>query len=158
MALVNVAAALGIVYLVTTIGLTVILEVQPYSATYAPALFPILAVVGAVNLVLIARQEQREDAIRTEKEQRKTGRQETAVSNNGDFDTVVDTPQLVRQSKREKRKEALLEFYRTNPIAGPTEASQAIDVSRQTVYTYQQELVDQGILGRNGSDEWEVAG
>jgi hypothetical protein len=157
---VNVAAILGVVYLVATIGLTVILEVQPSLSTYAPALFPILAVVGAVNLALIARQEQREEAIKAEKEQRRirrqARRQEKAASNNGNFDTDLDTMKAGRSSKRQERKRSLLEFYSANPSSGPTEASRAIEVSRQTVYTYQNELIGEGRLGRNGRDEWEV--
>ena len=53
------AAFLGVIYIVTTIGLTVVLEVRPNLSTFAPALFPMLAIVGALNLALIAQQEQR---------------------------------------------------------------------------------------------------
>jgi hypothetical protein len=52
-----VAMFLGGTYLVATIGLTVMLEVVPVLATYSPAIFPVLAVVGAINLTLIAQQE-----------------------------------------------------------------------------------------------------
>jgi len=69
------AIALGIVYIVTTVGLTVVLEVAPSLATYAPAMFPALAVVGGVNLALISRQERRETAVKRQKAERKTARQ-----------------------------------------------------------------------------------
>lgn len=61
------AVALGLVYLVATLGLVVFLEVWPFLATYAPALFPLLAIVGAVNLALIAQQERRESHVKTQK-------------------------------------------------------------------------------------------
>lgn len=48
------------VYLVATLGLVVVLEVWPQASTYAPAIFPLLAVVGTVNLAFISRQELRE--------------------------------------------------------------------------------------------------
>ena len=48
---VGLAVALGGVYVVATLGLVVFLEVWPMLATYAPAIFPALAVVGAVNLI-----------------------------------------------------------------------------------------------------------
>ena len=60
--------ALGGVYVVATLGLVVFLEVWPLLATYAPALFPALAVVGALNLAMISRQEQREAVVKIEKE------------------------------------------------------------------------------------------
>jgi hypothetical protein len=46
------AASLVCVYLVSTIGLTVFLDIFPELGRYAPALFPMLALVGAVNLAL----------------------------------------------------------------------------------------------------------
>ncbi len=52
------AIALGGVYVAATLGLLVFLEVWPFLAVYAPAIFP-AAVVGALNLALISRQEQR---------------------------------------------------------------------------------------------------
>ena len=61
------AVALGAVYVVSTLGLVVFLEVWPFLATYAPAIFPALAVVGALNLAMISRQEQREAAVKAEK-------------------------------------------------------------------------------------------
>lgn len=54
------ATALALWYLIATLGLVVFLEVWPILATYAPALFPALAVVGTVNLVMIAQQQERE--------------------------------------------------------------------------------------------------
>jgi predicted transcriptional regulator len=72
------AIGLAGVYLVATLGLVVFLEVWPWLSTYAPALFPALAIVGAVNLALISRQEGREAGVQAQKaearEQRRAGR------------------------------------------------------------------------------------
>lgn len=69
------AALLGGIYIITTVGLTIVLEVIPSMSIVAPAIFPILAVVGAVNLSLIAQQETRERAVRQEQKNRKAARQ-----------------------------------------------------------------------------------
>lgn len=152
--------ALGGVYVVATLGLVVFLEVWPLLATYAPALFPALAVVGALNLAVISRQEQREAAVELEKAQRKaqrqTSRRETsakpsaALSKMAVLDTSLDTARRTRRFKRDARLDALVTFYTSNPEAGPTEASRAIGVSRQTVYTYLDELEAAGRIERNG--------
>jgi hypothetical protein len=67
---------LGGCYLAATIGLVVALEVFPVWATYAPATMPLLAIVGTVNLALIAGQEGREAAAETARQQRKAERAE----------------------------------------------------------------------------------
>lgn len=66
------AVALVAVYFVVTIGLTVLLDVVPQLARYAPAVFPLLAAVGAVNIAIKNGQRRREAAIRQER----TARQE----------------------------------------------------------------------------------
>jgi DNA-binding CsgD family transcriptional regulator len=75
-----IAVVLAGAYVVTTIGLVVVLEVAPWLATYAPALFPLLAIVGAVNLALIANQERREAQIAGQKAEAKAERQARRVS------------------------------------------------------------------------------
>jgi hypothetical protein len=51
-----------IVYFVVTIGLTVLLDVFPELARFAPAVFPLLAAVGAVNIAVKNGQQRREAA------------------------------------------------------------------------------------------------
>jgi hypothetical protein len=158
-----VTIALGAVYLLATLGLVVFLEVWPGLATYAPALFPALAVVGGVNLALISQQERREAAVKVEKAERKAARQSVRpkddarpsrqvpklASKTGILDAQMDALQRGRKSKRDARLDALLTFYFDNPDAGPTEASAAIGVSRQTVYNYLEELEAAGRVARN---------
>lgn len=48
------AVVLGAAYIVATWGLVVVLEVVPWLSTYAPAIFPALAVVGAINLAMVS--------------------------------------------------------------------------------------------------------
>jgi hypothetical protein len=166
------AMALGAVYVVTTLGLVVLLEVWPLLAAYAPALFPALAVVGALNLAVISRQEQREAAVKMEKEERQARRQArrqaarqptwTQVSGEASRTAVLnaslDVARQTRRAKREARMNAVLTFYEDSPDAGPTEASHAIGVSRQTVYNYLDELEASGRISRTDGQGIEILG
>lgn len=62
---------LVIFYLVVTVGLVVLLNVIPALATWAPAVFPLLAVVGAVNIAIKNGQQRRELAKADKKQGRK---------------------------------------------------------------------------------------
>jgi hypothetical protein len=167
---VGLAVALGAVYVVATLGLVVFLEVWPFLAAYAPALFPALAVVGALNLAMISRQEQRESAVKMEKAERKAARQarrqasrQTPTTQASDqpsnavvLNASLDVARQTRKAKRDARLAALVTFYRSHPDAGPTEAGRAIGVSRQTVYTYLAELEAVGRIARNDGRGIEV--
>lgn len=167
---VGLAIALGAVYVIATLGLVVFLEVWPSLSTCAPALFPALAVVGALNLAMISRQEQREAAVKAERAERKAARQahrQTArqaasvrtsveASRVSVFNTSLDAARQGRKAKRDARLDALVTFYSSNADAGPTEAGRAIGVSRQTIYTYLAELETTGRISRNGSGHVEV--
>ena len=158
-----VAVALGVVYLAATLGLVVFLEVWPALATYAPALFPTLAVVGGVNLALISQQERRETIVQTDKAERKAARQarrqtqrptaqppaSNLASKPSGFDDPTVKARQTQSANRAARLDALLTFYLDNPDAGPTEAGRAIGVSRQTVYNYLDDLETAGRIARN---------
>ena len=160
---VGLAVTLSAVYVVATLGLVVFLEVWPFLAIYAPVLFPALAVVGALNLAMISRQEQREAAVEAERALRQAERQArrqratTAVSSQlsdrssrtAVLNRSLDAARQTRKAKRDARMNALLTFYSSNPGAGATETGHAIGVSRQTVYTYLAELEATGRLSRN---------
>lgn len=155
---VNVAVLLGIVYIVSTIGLTVVLEIIPSLSIVAPALFPALAVVGAVNLALISRQENRENAVEIERQERKEKRQgkrkeprqplaspvSENTSNFPGIDAFSDAARQARLRNKQERLDALLTVYLDDPTIGPTEAGRRIGVSRQTVYDYLAELEETG--------------
>lgn len=164
------SVVLGAVYVISTLGLVVFLEVWPVLATYAPAIFPALAVVGALNLAMISRQEQREAAVKAEKDERKAARQSEcqsarkagSVQLSGEpsrtavLNSSLDIARQTRKAKRDTRLGALLTFYASNPNAGATEAGHAIGVSRQTVYSYLAELEAAGRISRNDGSGVEV--
>jgi hypothetical protein len=60
------AVCLALVYIIATLGLIGVLEVYPGLQNYAPAMFPVLAAVGAVNLAMRSTHNRR---IREEKEE-----------------------------------------------------------------------------------------
>lgn len=148
--------AQSVVYVVSTLGLVVFLEVWPTLAAYAPAIFPALAVVGALNLAIISRQEQREAMVQAHKAERRAARQarrqaKHQASSNQKSDKHLDALLAGRRAKRNARMDALVSFYCDHPNAGPTDAGRALGVSRQTVYTYLGELERDGrITRRNG--------
>jgi len=161
MAPVGVGVMLGLVYLITTIGLTVILEVRPNLSTYAPALFPVLAVVGAINLALISQQEHREKVVYFERLERKTLHQtrrpdnvkivSPALSNSGNIHTLLDMANQARKKNRQVALDTLVDLKAEQPDLGVTEMARRIGRSRQTVYTYLDMLEKEGWKKGNGS-------
>lgn len=157
-------------YYVSTIGLTVLLDIVPDLARFAPVIFPTLALVGTINLALRAQHKRRVDAIIQEKAGRKTRRSAQQVhetdaqqvyrgsgqsaqgsAQNGALDTVNRT----RQERKEALMCALLEAYKGNPNLGATEAARTLGVHRNTIYGYTAELEETGKLRKNG-DGWEA--
>jgi len=152
------AVALAGVYFVSVTGLTVVLDTLPNLAAFAPIIFPILSLAGVTVLALRADHKRRLAAI-AERDASKSTRQgerqgtvrgmSSKLSNIRDFDANLDSLQAGRKAKLDARLDTLLTFYSHNPEAGATEASQAIGVSRQTVYTYLDKLETAGRIVRN---------
>lgn len=158
------AASLVVVYLVSTIGLTVLLDIFPDLARFAPALFPMLALVGAVNLALRSGHRRRLAGIAQERADRKAERQTirpTAgslpdlLASNAASTTVNPDSSLVkaRQARsviQSNRMDSLLTLYRANPMIGVTDAARTLNMARQTVYSYLERLENDGRIRRNG--------
>jgi hypothetical protein len=159
------AVGLVAVYFVVATGLTVLLDIAPHLAAYAPAIFPTLSLTGVTVLAIRADHQRRLDDIESVKAERKEKRQSrrkerrqrgntetsSGASNNANLNGKMDALQAARLSKKDARLDALLTFYASNPDAGPTEAGEAVGVSRQTIYTYNSELEQAGRIRRNGS-------
>ncbi len=158
------AASLVVVYLVSTIGLTVLIDIFPDLARYAPALFPILALVGAVNLALRSGHRRRLVGIAQERADRKAERQTNRptaggltdlLASNAASTTVNPDSSLVkaRQARtiiQGNRMNTLFTLYRDNPTIGVTDAARTLNMSRQTVYSYLDRLENDGRIRRNG--------
>ena len=158
------AASLVVVYLVSTIGLTVLLDIFPELARYAPALFPILALVGAINLALRSGHRRRLASIALERAERKAERQSIRPINNHlpdscasnltsisvKSDNSLDKARVARKENMDVRLDNLLTLYRDNPTVGVTNVARTLNMSRQTVYSYLDRLESDGRIRRNG--------
>jgi len=158
------AASLVCVYLISTIGLTVFLDIFPELGRYAPALFPMLALVGAVNLALRSGHRRRLSGIAQDRAERKAERQSSHLpftqpgnllmsnltSSIVKTDTSLDKAHAARKANLTTRMDNLVSLYLDNPLMGATDAARALNISRQTVYTYLEQLEATGRIHRNG--------
>lgn len=158
------AAFLGVIYLCAAVGLTVVLEVAPALSTYAPVLFPALAIVGAVNLGLISQQEQRERVAANERQERQAQRVYKATTT---LDTDVTTHKLltstltggdsldtvnpVKEKTKSETLDMLVDTLLDNPNISTSELARQIGRSRQTTYKYLEELQNSGRINKIGN-------
>jgi hypothetical protein len=162
------AASLVGVYFASTVGLTVLLDITPQLARFAPAIFPTLALVGTVNLALRSQHKRRLAEVESVKLERKAKRQVVkGVSSDGKPDTLqLDTPLDTGLDtgldtlqpdtlQLDTRLDALLTLYTDNPKVSATDAARTLGVSRQTIYTYNKKLEASGRL-RKTTSGWVV--
>jgi len=154
-------------YLVTTIGLTVALEVladgNVTPVRVAPAVFPLLAVVGAVNLALRSNQARRELDVQMnagERSNRRSGGRSTGrskpvqvdVQNEQGAASNLGKANAQRRMSKAQRLDKIVELLADAPDLGPTELADAVGVgSRTTVYNYLSELEAEGRIRKNGN-------
>ena len=58
--------------------------------------------------------------------------------------------QAGRKAKLDNRLARLLDTFRVNPTLGISDAARTLDVSRQTIYSYMDQLEHSGKIRRNG--------
>jgi len=168
------AVALVVVYLVVAIGLTVALDIAPALATYSPAIFPFLSLVGVTVLALRGDHQRRLAMIAQDRAERKTRRQvsrkvsgqvsgrvsqpvvrdvQESGSNvqNGVQNSVLDAVNISRRERKVQILDAIVDIYRDNPKAGATDIARQLGIGRSTVYTYNAELEQSGRIAKNGN-------
>jgi len=142
----------------------VLLDIFPDLARYAPALFPILALVDAVNLALRSGHRRRLAGIAQDRAERKAERQavrptvgsltellaSNAASNTVNPDSTLIKARQARAVIQGNRMDNLLTLFRDNPTIGVTDAARTLNMSRQTVYSYLERLETEGRIRRNG--------
>jgi large-conductance mechanosensitive channel len=145
------ALSLVFFYLVITITLTVLLEVIPNFAIYAPVIFPLLALSGMFTLALTFQQEQKELAVqdakleRSMKRQFRTDTEQGSVSNLANINNNLDVANEGRKRKKDTILERLECVISEHPEMGITELKKLLGVrSRSTVYSYIRELESVG--------------
>ena len=161
---VRLGAIMVLSYVFVTVLLTVALDVAPVLGAYANTIFPLLSLTAMVTAALRYQHKGRLLSIEADKENRKAERQarrqtertktDKELSNNGQnlgyLTDQVDRMNQARLEKFDTRIDTLLDIYRNDPGASPTDVSRKIGVSRQTVYNYLAKLEDEGRIHRNG--------
>jgi hypothetical protein len=169
------AIVLVLAYLFIATCLTIIVEVIPNLAIYAPVIFPSLSLSGAIILALQSMLSNRQKAIAEEKAERKAERQavkpvqrqttnaqldvlaSNTLSMDEQMDSLTDKLHAGKMAKLDARLNALIEVFRKEPNLEIAEAARRIQVSRQTVYSYLSILEKAGRLKR-GENGIEVLG
>jgi len=169
------ALALVGVYFVVATGLTVVLDISPGLAVYAPAIFPTLSLTGVTVLALRSDHKRRLADIESERAEKRAARQvhkNTAYqlpigdvagvpSGNGKSaqqgaqNGALDAVNRTRQERKAALLSALESAYCEHPDLGVTEAARQLGVHRNTIYGYLDELESAGRLRKNGNG-WEV--
>lgn len=119
----------AVFYFVVTIGLTVVLDVHPDWSRFAPAIFPLLAAIGAANIAMKNGQRRREVAKLEKKQPQKQQVKATAAQPEKQPAQRV-APEV---GELEGTRLQVYEIYRRNPSATQQEVADKIGVSRQAV-------------------------
>ena len=159
---------LVVLYFVVAVVLTVVLDILPTWSIVAPAIFPALSLTGVTVIALRKDHQHRIQQIENEKAERKVERQTTRnalqtqtiqptktdlsneMSNQQKVDNQIDKRQGGRKAKLDNRLDALLEAFRDDPNLGVSDAARHLHVSRQTIYSYIDQLEQAGKIRRNG--------
>lgn len=162
------AVFLIVIYFFVAVLLTVVLDTQPSWSVIAPAIFPFLSLAGVTVIALRKDYQKRLQQIANEKADRKAERHanhgfqrldlrglfepsmSNDMSNNGHLDMNLNRLQAGRKAKLDNRLAMLLDAFRVNPTLGISDAARALDVSRQTIYSYIDQLEHSGKIRRNG--------
>lgn len=162
------AAFLIFLYFIVAVLLTVVLDTQPSWSVIAPAIFPFLSLAGVTVIALRKDYQKRLQRIADEKAERKAERQvnhefqrqdlnslfepfaSNKMSNKGHLDMNLNRLQAGRKAKLDNRLDKLLDAFRVNPSMGISDAARVLNVSRQTIYSYIDQLEHSGKIRRNG--------
>lgn len=163
-----IAVMMIVFYLISTIGLTYFLEVYSGLSKIGVIFLPFLGIMGGINIALHSDLERRRQNILLEKVERKvkrleycqTGRKsdnreyvkydDRNLSNNAIFNIDSDKLQAGRQAKLDIRLNRMLDIFKDDPMLSITEAAQIVGVSRQTIYSYLENLTELGKIRKNG--------
>lgn len=123
------SVALVVVYFIVTIGLTVVLDVYPELSRFAPAIFPLLAAVGAVNIAIKNGQQRREATRATEKSNQK--RQPKKAMAQPRATPTQSKPLEVDNLTDAQRR--VYDVYQRNPNATQNQVADELGITRQAV-------------------------
>lgn len=127
------ALAAAVFYFVVTIGLTVVLDVRPEWSRYAPAIFPLLAAIGAANIAMKNGQRRREVAKMDKKQPVKVATKTAVTQPVAQPKTKPAQPVAPEVGQLDGTRKQVYELYRRNPDATQQEIADEIGISRQMV-------------------------
>jgi hypothetical protein len=160
------AVIMILIYFLVAVFLTIVLDIQPVWSLVAPAIFPLLSLVGVTEIALRKNYQDSIQKIANEKADRRAERQASSInrrqdlqglgqaslsenlSNDGQFDMNLNRLQAGRKAKLDSRLDRLLDIYHTNPNLGISDAARLLNVSRQTIYSYLEKLEKSGKIRR----------
>lgn len=116
-------------YIILTTALIVVLEVAPWLAVYALALFPFLSLIGAVNLTFIARQEKREG----EREERLAERRAERKAQKAERKSAEVDDAQVQETQFTTKSEHVIWLHERKPELTKTQLAQVVGCSPSTV-------------------------
>jgi hypothetical protein len=160
------AVIMILIYFLVAVFLTIVLDIQPDWSLVAPAIFPLLSLVGVTEIALRKNYQDRIQKIANEKADRRAERQASFsnrrqdlqgsgqaslsdnLSNIGQFDMNLNRLQAGRKAKLDSRLDRLMDIYHTNPSLRISDAARVLNVSRQTIYSYLEQLEKAGKIRR----------
>lgn len=152
------AVIMVLVYLFSTISLSIFLETTHIFIKFVPALFPILAIVGSFNIALLSQHEFRVKSTQLEHQELKAERQlrrqqRMADNSNSPYKNLskmgltynsLDIANQARKDKKTRTLDAILDIIQDNPEICVSDIARTIGRSRQTIYNYLSTLEDNG--------------
>jgi len=167
------AVVLVAVYFIVAVGLTVVLDILPALATYAPGVFPVLSLCGVTVLALRSDHRRRVAAVaaeRAERRARRSGarsgvRSSERSDKRSDGRSELYTPErpaaysldnldaanAARRVRREEAIDGLLDAYRDNPHLSYAAAGRLVGRSKSWTAQALADLERGGRVRRNGN-------
>jgi hypothetical protein len=141
------AVCMILIYFVVAVFLTIVLDIQPDWSLVAPAIFPLLSLVEKAD----RKADRQASSSNRRQDLQDPGRASLSdnLSNNGQLDMNLNILQAGRKAKLDSRLDRLLDIYHTNPSLGISDAARLLNVSRQTIYSYREQLENAGKIRRS---------
>jgi predicted transcriptional regulator len=113
-----------------------------------------LAATGLISLIVLALSEIIGSDVQTiaaaaEKDRRKRER-ETEINEPGSIEIARQADLEQDKKTREDKIAAMLDIWRDNPTARPSEIYRPLGIARGTYYNYVNELLETGVISKNG--------
>jgi len=115
-----------------------------------------LTATGLISLIVLALSEiigtdVQQIVFESEKQRRNEQKKAKIDTNQTQIETARETAVELSRDIKAERIQAIIDTYRDNPEAKPVEVYRRLDIPRPTFYLYLNELVEDGIIQKNGN-------